>query len=64
MTVVDVYTEWAGPCTALQATLKKVKLEVRPAWARAKGQPQLEFGSQIYVAVQPATERVWTTSIV
>ena len=28
LTVVDVYTEWSGPCTAMQATLKRAKLEV------------------------------------
>ena len=26
--MVDVYTEWSGPCTAMQATLKRAKLEV------------------------------------
>ena len=28
LTVVDVYTEWSGPCAAMQATLKRAKLEV------------------------------------
>ena len=26
--MVDVYTEWSGPCTAMQDTLKRAKLEV------------------------------------
>ena len=28
LTVVDVYTEWAGPCNAMANYLKKIKLEV------------------------------------
>ena len=28
LTVVDVYSEWSGPCTAMGAALKKIKLEV------------------------------------
>ena len=28
ITVVDIYSEWSGPCTAMQTALKKIKLEV------------------------------------
>ena len=28
LTVVDVFSEWAGPCNAMQNYLKKIKLEV------------------------------------
>ena len=28
LTVVDVYSEWAGPCLAMANYLKKIKLEV------------------------------------
>ena len=28
LTVVDVYSEWAGPCNAMANYLKKIKLEV------------------------------------
>ena len=27
LTVVDVYSEWAGPCNAMANYLKKIKLE-------------------------------------
>ena len=37
LTVVDVYTEWSGPCTAMQATLKRAKLEVAILWCRCCG---------------------------
>ena len=26
--MVDIYSEWSGPCTAMQTALKKIKLEV------------------------------------
>ena len=29
VTVVDIYSEWSGPCTAMQTALKKIKLEVK-----------------------------------
>ena len=29
ITVVDIYSEWSGPCTAMQTALKKIKLEVK-----------------------------------
>ena len=29
LTVVDVFSEWAGPCNAMQNYLKKIKLEVK-----------------------------------
>ena len=28
LTIVDVYSEWAGPCSAMSGALKKIKLEV------------------------------------
>ena len=40
MTVVDVYCEWSGPCSAMVAALKKIKLEVGDDnlnYAMAKG---------------------------
>ena len=27
--MVDVFSEWAGPCNAMQNYLKKIKLEVK-----------------------------------
>ena len=29
LTIVDVYSEWAGPCTAMTGALKKIKLEAK-----------------------------------
>lgn len=26
--MVDVYNEWAGPCAAMMANLKKIKMEI------------------------------------
>ena len=28
LTIVDIYSDWAGPCTAMAGALKKIKLEV------------------------------------
>eukprot|EP00095_Tigriopus_kingsejongensis_P010245 maker-scaffold76_size406464-snap-gene-3.15 protein:Tk10245 transcript:maker-scaffold76_size406464-snap-gene-3.15-mRNA-1 annotation:"hypothetical protein DAPPUDRAFT_237790" len=47
LTVVDVYSEWSGPCSAMTNFLKKMKLEVNDdmltyAMAKADTIPQLE----------------------
>ena len=31
--MVDVYSEWAGPCLAMSNYLKKIKLEVRRSFS-------------------------------
>ena len=46
MTIVDIYSEWAGPCSAMSGALKKIKLEVGDdslvyAMARADSIPAL-----------------------
>ncbi|GAB6018797.1 thioredoxin domain-containing protein 6 [Chamberlinius hualienensis] len=28
LTVIDVYQEWCGPCTAMQSLLKKLKMDI------------------------------------
>ena len=48
LTVVDIYSDWAGPCTAMSAALKKIKLEVGDdslvyAMARSDSIPALEM---------------------
>ena len=47
MTIIDIYSEWAGPCTAMSGALKKIKLEVGDdslvyAMAKSDTIPQLE----------------------
>ena len=47
LTIVDVYSEWSGPCSAMTNFLKKIKLEVNDdllSYAMAKSDtiPQLE----------------------
>ena len=47
LTVVDVYSDWSGPCSAMTNFLKKVKLEVNDdllsyAMARTDEIPQLK----------------------
>ena len=47
LTIVDIYSEWAGPCTAMSGALKKIKLEVGDdsliyAMAKSDSIPQLE----------------------
>jgi len=47
LTIVDIYSEWAGPCTAMSGALKKIKLEVGDdslvyAMAKSDTIPQLE----------------------
>ena len=48
LTIVDVYSEWSGPCSAMTNFLKKIKLEVNDdllSYAMAKSDtiPQLEI---------------------
>lgn len=48
LTVVDIYSEWAGPCTAMSGALKKIKLEVGDdsliyAMAKSDTIPQLKM---------------------
>ena len=48
LTIVDIYSEWAGPCTAMSGALKKIKLEVGDdtlvyAMAKSDTIPQLEM---------------------
>ena len=48
LTIVDVYSEWSGPCSAMTSFLKKIKLEVNDdllSYAMAKSDtiPQLEI---------------------
>ena len=45
---MDIYSEWAGPCTAMSGALKKIKLEVGDdtlvyAMAKSDTIPQLEM---------------------
>ena len=45
---MDIYSEWAGPCTAMSGALKKIKLEVGDdslvyAMARSDSIPALEM---------------------
>ena len=47
LTIVDIYSEWAGPCTAMSGALKKIKLEVGDdslvyAMAKSDTIPQLK----------------------
>ena len=47
LVVVDVYSEWSGPCSAMTNFLKKIKLEVNDdllhyAMAKSDTIPQLE----------------------
>lgn len=53
LTVVDVYSDWSGPCSAMTNFLKKVKLEVNDdllsyAMAKTDNIPQLKV--RIYLA--------------
>ena len=46
--VVDIYSEWSGPCSAMTNFLKKIKLEVNDdllhyAMAKSDTIPQLEI---------------------
>ena len=48
LTVVDVYSDWSGPCSAMTNFLKKIKLEVNDellsyAMAKTDAIPQLEI---------------------
>lgn len=48
LVVVDVYSEWSGPCSAMTNFLKKIKLEVNDdllhyAMAKTDTIPQLEI---------------------
>lgn len=48
LTIVDVYSDWSGPCSAMTNFLKKIKLEVNDdmlqyAMAKADTIPQLEL---------------------
>ena len=46
--MVDIYSDWAGPCTAMSGALKKIKLEVGDdtlvyAMAKSDTIPQLSM---------------------
>ena len=48
LTIVDVYSEWSGPCSAMTNFLKKIKLEVNDdllsyAMAKSDSIPQLKI---------------------